>query len=244
MKFECILKTSSKSILSSHVVLHLMNAGYKINKQKLSNSDATGNLVEITATSNASLTKEQIYNDLLAIDNCELVNFSVMDEPIRQMPAQNNNESTQNINTSNQKIVLKKIGSNYPKIAELIKDYGKSLDSSSRAFELQSLGEKIGASVYKRSYSLGSPLKLPKTLHRELKPALEEFCRIDMTDKQITLLNCPFCAMHNNEESACEFITGYIKGFLQPNKAVGRVDANEQICGSKTTGECVYTLRY
>lgn len=240
MKFECVLKTSSKSIRSSHVVLHLMNAGYKVNKQKMTESDSGGNLIEITSTSANTLSKDQIHNELLTIANCEVVRFTIIDE-LQQRTVQEKTVQ-ENIST-NHKSILKTIGSRYPRISTLVKDYAKSLDDSTRSMDLQSLGEKVGSSVYNRSYSLGSPLKLPKTLHRELKPALEDFCKVKMSDREVKLFNCPFCDPYNGQ-AAPEFITGFIKGFLKPNKAVRTVDVNHDISASTKMDEYIFTIRY
>jgi hypothetical protein len=106
-------------------------------------------------------------------------------------------------------------------------------------------GKKTGAFVYTRDWSLGHPLKMPYALRRALVPALDKMCKIEATDSEVTLLDARFCAtgalIH-----CCEFVSGFIQGFLGASPRIGNsfasVPRNARSCGVFRVGERCFSL--
>lgn len=224
MEFSCTLEASSEEIKLAKVILALKKAGYSFKSQKQEVSTNGNTLFHINLLSTIQKSQQQLEKDLSNINGCSLVKLEVGDTAVDMGET------------------LKKIAASYPDIEQIVKIFAGSVSQESRASAVTEIGAKVGASIYARDYSLGSPLAMPAALHRELVPALKVFSTVDAFDTSVKLLDCPFCAKRAGEVSTCEFITGYIRGFMDANPATPNCEVKETSCGSGTDSQCAFSV--
>ncbi len=142
-----------------------------------------------------------------------------------------------------QSALIKEMASHFPHIAPLVQAYGKAFGSDTRDKELFEAGKKIGAFIYTKEWSFGSPLKMPAALRRALVPALEKFGKVEATDTSVALPNSPFCGV-GNQINCCEFLTGFSQGFLNAGPSTKNTHVQKVACRAKGDLHCAYTFDY
>ncbi|CAD7837727.1 MAG: hypothetical protein [Olavius algarvensis Gamma 3 endosymbiont] len=230
MEFSCTLESADQDIKLAKVILRFAHAGFLIVTQKQEPSGGGNSLFYVTARTKTPQSQKDVKTALEQIEGCKLVNLEFGD-------------SQDDLAANNEGEILKKIAANYPDIDGVIKTFAVSLDEESRDSAISAIGAKVGASIYARDYSLGSPLPMPATLHRELVPTLKVFSEIEASDSSVKLLKCPFCAKQDGEPAACGFITGLIKGFMDRNPAIENSNVEESSCGSGGDNACTFSIR-
>lgn len=140
-------------------------------------------------------------------------------------------------------VLIKEMVSQFPNIAPLVQVYGASFDSDTRDKELFEVGKKIGAFIYNKEWSFGSPLKMPVALRRALVPALEKFGEVDATDTKVSFTDSPFCGT-GNQINCCEFLTGFAQGFLDAGPSTKNTRVQKVTCRKKGDLHCAYTFNY
>jgi predicted hydrocarbon binding protein len=137
---------------------------------------------------------------------------------------------------------MKEIAAQFPDIAPLVQAYGESFGADTRDRELAEAGKKIGAFQYEKEWSFGSPLKMPVALRRTLVPALEALGKVDATDTELTLLDSPFCG--TGKIPCCEFLTGFMQGFLDAGPLTENTRVQKTACKAKGDSRCAYKFIY
>jgi len=137
---------------------------------------------------------------------------------------------------------IKEIAAQFPDIAPLVQAYGESFGSEARDLELAEAGKRIGAFQYEKEWSLGSPLKMPVALRRTLVPALEALSKVDATDTEVSLPDSPFCG--TGRISCCEFLTGFMQGFLDAGPLTQNTRVQKTACRAKGDSRCTYKFNY
>lgn len=137
---------------------------------------------------------------------------------------------------------IKEIAAQFPDIASLVQTYGESFGSDTRDRNLVEAGKKIGAFQYEKEWSFGSPLKMPVALRRTLVPALETLGKVDATDTELTLPDSPFCG--TGKISCCEFLTGFMQGFLDAGPLTQNTRVQKAACRAKGDPRCTFTFGY
>ena len=236
MKFSCALETSSERIRLVNVISPLIKAGYQLISQKQESSENGGNIIRVVAKSQEPKTQADLIEDLSSIEGCTLFNLEIDEDD-------NASSSVPAKKVLDEKSVLSAIGAYYPKIADIVSQYEASLPADRRMTALHELGRKVGGGIYQRDYALGSPLKMPKTISRELVPALKGLSKVKAKDNIIYLIKCPFCKSSEHNHSGCHFVVGYIEGFLASNPAVDMIQVEETNCGAGSTNICEFTIR-
>ncbi|MCH1782389.1 MULTISPECIES: hypothetical protein [Psychrobacter] len=234
MKFSCALETSSERIRLVNVISPLIKAGYQLVSQRQESSGSGGNIIHVIARSIGAKTQADLIDDLSSIDGCTLFKLEIDEEDISSSAPVQTGED--------EKTTLAAIGAQYPKITDIVSQYEASLPSEQRATALHQLGRKVGGGIYQRDYSLGSPLKMPTTISRELVPALKGFCKVKAKNNVVSLIKCPFCKSSDSNHSGCHFVIGYIEGFLASNPAIETVQVEETSCGAGSTNICEFTI--
>lgn len=235
MKFSCALETTSERIRLVNVISPLIKAGYQLISQKQEPSENGGNVIYVVAKSQGSKTQADLVDDLSSIEGCTLFNLEILED--------DNQTPEPNRKVVDEKSTLATIGAQYPNIVEAVAQYEAGLTNDKRASALHELGRKVGGGIYQRDYALGSPLKRPAAISRELVPALKAFSKVQADENVITLIGCPFCGSSSAGHSGCHFIVGYIEGFLRSNPAVGKASAEETSCGAGINNICEFTIR-
>jgi predicted hydrocarbon binding protein len=192
----------------------------------------------VVAKSQERKTQAELIEDLSSIEGCTLFDLEI-DEGDNAASS----SAAPAKKVLDEKSVLSAIGAYYPKIADIVSQYEASLSSDQRAAALHQLGRKVGGGIYQRDYALGSPLKMPKTISRELVPALKGLSKVKAKDNIIYLIKCPFCESSDHNHSGCHFVVGYIEGFLASNPAVDMIQVEETNCGAGSTNICEFTIR-
>ena len=237
MKFSCALETSSERIRLVNVISPLIKAGYQLISQKQESSENGGNIIRVVAKSQEPKTQADLIEDLSSIEGCTLFNLEIDED---------DNAASSSVPAKkvlDEKSVLSAIGAYYPKIADIVSQYEASLPADRRMTALHELGRKVGGGIYQRDYALGSPLKMPKTISRELVPALKGLSKVKAKDNIIYLIKCPFCKSSDHNHSGCHFVVCYIEGFLASNPSVDMIQVEETNCGAGSTNICEFTIR-
>lgn len=139
---------------------------------------------------------------------------------------------------------LKEMAARFPEIAELVHKYADSFDYEKRDQELYAAGRKLGAHHYKKEWSLGAPLKMPVALRRTLVPALEKLCEIDASDDRVVLRDSPFCRGGDRLRCCCEFVTGFMQGFLEAGPATKDSRVQKTTCRANGGPHSAYAVKY
>jgi predicted hydrocarbon binding protein len=137
---------------------------------------------------------------------------------------------------------IKEIATQFPDIAPLVQAYGESFGADTRDTELAEAGKKIGAFQYEKEWSFGSPLKMPVALRRTLVPALQALGKVDATDTELTLPDSPFCG--TGKIPCCEFLTGFMQGFLDAGPLTQNTGVQKTACRAKGDSRCAFKLSY
>jgi hypothetical protein len=137
--------------------------------------------------------------------------------------------------------LLKTLAGQFPKIAALVQAYAGSFTSEMRDQGLFEAGKKTGTFVYTRDWSLGHPLKMPHALRRALLPALKQMCNVEALDNEVILLDPRFCAtgalIH-----CCEFVSGFMQGFLEASPATKDLKVQRAGCAATGALRCRYAI--
>lgn len=139
--------------------------------------------------------------------------------------------------------LVKQVVGQYPNIVPLVREYADAFHGGARDRHLLEAGKKVGAFIYTKDWSLGSPLKMPVALRRTLVPALEKLCKLDATDATVTLTESPLCGA-DGEPGCCEFLTGFMQGFLGAGRLTRDTEVRKAGCRKAGTGGCTYTFKY
>lgn len=137
--------------------------------------------------------------------------------------------------------LLKALADRFPDIAALVHAHASSLPLEKRPEQLFEAGRKIGALVYKRDWSLGAPLRMPHALRRALVPALSRMCRIEAADDEVAVLD-PRFASTGGLVHCCEFVGGFIRGFLAANPATDTVRVQRAGCAASGAPRCRFAF--
>jgi predicted hydrocarbon binding protein len=139
--------------------------------------------------------------------------------------------------------LIKQMANGFPDVADLVRTYGESFAPRERDRELYEAGRKIGAFHYAKEWAFGSPLKMPTAIRRTLVPALEKFANVEATDMELSLSASAFCGP-GMADSRCEFVTGFIQGFLDAGPSTKNSRVHKYACSATGDGHCAYRVDY
>lgn len=136
--------------------------------------------------------------------------------------------------------VFAELVDSYPAIGGRVQRLALSLPAAERAAALSALGERLGRREYLANYSLGSPLKLEAALRRMVAPALRRMAKIEVDGFAVRLPDCPFCTGLRGTEPSCDFLTGFLKGFLDAAPATAGTAVRETHCHAAGDRVCEF----
>ena len=139
--------------------------------------------------------------------------------------------------------LIKEMASKFPDLVPLVRAYAGAFDAGARGHALAEAGTKLGRYHYKKDWSFGSPLRMPAALRRALVPALEKFAAVQATDTEIMLPDSPFCGT-GEQINCCEFLTGFMQGFLDAGPLSGNSRVEKTACRASGQAHCIYTVAY
>jgi predicted hydrocarbon binding protein len=82
---------------------------------------------------------------------------------------------------------------------------------------------------------------MPAALHRTLVPALQKFAGVAATDTDVAFDDSPFCHP-GGDGNCCEFLTGFIQGFLDAGPSTQNTQVIETACRASGAPRCTYTI--
>jgi predicted hydrocarbon binding protein/predicted amino acid-binding ACT domain protein len=138
--------------------------------------------------------------------------------------------------------LIKEMAGKFPDIAALVQAYGGSFSAETRDQGLLEAGKKIGSYHYSKEWSFGNPLKMPAALYRALVPALEKFGAVEASDTDVKLPASPFCGTGGKKLNCCEFVTGFMQGFLDAGPSTKGIRVQKVSCRAKGSLHCAYTI--
>jgi predicted hydrocarbon binding protein len=129
----------------------------------------------------------------------------------------------------------------FPHIVGPVQRFANALDGAGRKEAMFRLGQRTGRREYKKRFSFGSPLKLDLALRRMLVPALSPFAKATAVDSTLSVPDCPFCINLRAAEPCCDFLGGFLQGFLDANPATPGLRVKELRCKACGQAECSFS---
>jgi hypothetical protein len=218
------------------LVVFLTRKGYTVKGQKVSDLPSGARLLKIRLGL-AQVDKEKLAAEIKALDPQLTVISVAFDgegaagKAAGQTPAQS------------AAALIKEMAAQFPDIVALVRAYGGAFGLEGRAQALLDAGKKIGAFNYRKEWSFGNPLRMPAALRRALVPALEKFGTVQATDTHIMLPQSPFCSAAG-EIICCDFITGFMQGFLDAGPLSMHTKVHKEGCRASGETHCVYSIAY
>ena len=219
----------------ARVVVFLTRKGYVVKGQKVTEMPSGSRLLKVRLDL-AQVDKEQLSSEIKALD----ADFSVLSVAFEGEGASNKPAQTP---AQSAAALIKEMANQFPDIVKLVRAYGGAFGAEARGPALFEAGKKLGAFNYRKEWSFGSPLRMPAALRRALVPALEKFGKVEATDTQIALPASPFCS-GGSELNCCDFVTGFMQGFLDAGPLSMYTKVQQATCRAKGHSHCTYTVAY
>jgi hypothetical protein len=219
----------------SGLVVFLSRKGYVVKGQKVTELPSGARLLKIRLGL-AQVDKEKLSAEIKALDpQLSVIGITFDGEGAPGKTAQTPSQSAA--------ALIKEMASQFPDIVALVRAYGGAFGLEGRAQALFEAGKKIGAFSYRKEWSFGNPLRMPAALRRALVPALEKFTKVEATDTQILLPNSPFCGAGSGI-NCCEFVTGFMQGFLDAGPLSVNTEVQQAACRARGQTHCAYAVAY
>lgn len=128
----------------------------------------------------------------------------------------------------------------YPRILPRLLALDRGVQPGARAATLQLAGQRVGAWVFAREYSLDTGLALAAALSALAVPALHAFAEVELQDGQLHIRHSALCA--EDGHSGCGFYGGFLEGLLGPALARRNLSVFPVCCRSFGADECVLAV--
>lgn len=129
----------------------------------------------------------------------------------------------------------------FPQIVDPVQRFAAAFEGAARREASFRLGQRMGRREYKRSFALGSPLKLELALRRMVVPALRPFAKAEVQEATVRVPNCPFCINLRAAEPCCDFLGGFLQGFLDAHPGTPGLRVREVQCKACGQAECSFS---
>ena len=213
---------ADKSGALARISAFLIRKGYPLKGQQLVESQTGAKLVKISL-------------DVAQVDRAKLVQeLSSLSSDYKIIEVEGDQTGA---------ALLEEMNARFPDIAAQVQAYAASFGVHDRNPELFEAGRKIGVFHFERDWSFGTPLKMPVAVRRSLVPALEKLGRVDATDTLVMLGDSPFLG-RGKQINCCEFVTGFIQGFLDAGPLTANTRVHKTACRDKGDLHCAYSLKY
>lgn len=213
---------ADKSGAMARIATLLMRKGYPLKGQQLTESQAGAKLVKISLEA-AQVDRVRLAQELSTLSS----DYKVVEVEGDQAAG----------------VLLAEMMARFPDVAAQVQAYASAFGVQSRNPELFEAGRKLGAFHFEKDWSFGSPLKMPVAVRRSLVPALEKFGRVDASDALVMLADSPFLG-RGKRINCCEFVTGFIQGFLDAGPLTANTLVHKAACRDKGDLHCAYALKY
>ena len=224
-----ILVAESAGVLSA-LVLNLSPKGYRLESHKMMVPESGRDRMRLVLKC-PSPNRAQLENDLLSLGHGISIENIELDSTVEAVDG----------GVRTEKEVLRDISRAFPDVAEIVRHYAQTLSGDKRAKSLLELGNKTGRAIYKRDFSLGSPLKMPAAWRRVIVPAVKHFGDTKASDDSFTLLDGPFSS-RDSQPNCCEFVTGFVQGLLDAGPYTKETRVREATCTAKGAPGCTFVV--
>lgn len=137
-------------------------------------------------------------------------------------------------------LALATLEHDYPRIVPSLLELGRAVAAGARESSLQLAGQRVGAWLSAREYTLDTELELKEALASIGAPALHAFAEIDLQGGQLHIRHSPLCA--EDGRSGCGFFSGFLEGLLGPAVAPAGLSIFPICCRSCGADECVLAV--
>jgi hypothetical protein len=213
---------ADKSGAMARISTLLMRRGYPLKGQQLMESQAGAKLVKVSLEA-AQVDRVRLAQELSSLGP----DYKVVEVEGDQTTA----------------ALLKEMTARFPDVAAQVQAYAASFGSQNRNPELFEAGRKIGVFQFEKDWSFGTPLRMPIALRRSVVPALEKFGRVEASDTIVMLADNPFLG-RGKQINCCEFVTGFIQGFLDAGPLTANTLVHKAACRDKGDLHCAYAVKY
>ena len=217
----------------ARILSFLAHKGYGVKGQQISELPSGSRLLKFKV-SLAQIDKDRLAAEIKGLNpEYQLVNVAFEGDGAADKRARTPEDSAA--------ALIKEMAGQFPAIVPLVRAYAGAFDVAARSKALFEAGAKLGRFHYKKDWSFGSPLRMPAALRRALVPALEKFGAVEATDTQVALPDSPFRG-GGDQVSCCEFVTGFMQGFLDAGPLSGNTRVIKTACKASGATHCVYAV--
>lgn len=128
----------------------------------------------------------------------------------------------------------------YPRIVPSLLALDRRVGEGARESSLQLAGQRVGAWLHAREYTLDTGLSLDAALASIGAPALHAFADADLQAGQLHIRHSPLCK--DEGQSGCSFYSGFIEGLLGPAVAPRGLSVFPVCCRSFGAEDCVLAV--
>ncbi|BCT93823.1 hypothetical protein LYSHEL_28500 [Lysobacter helvus] len=138
--------------------------------------------------------------------------------------------------------LLPQLARSYPNMFLFVHALEHELDAADRAPTLRYIGQRVGAWVYKRDFSLGAQLTLAQAIRHIALPAMRQVVQAELLGESLEIPDSPF--PHRGQHGACcHFLAGMLDGLLRTTQSGDAVRITETRCRNTGAAACRFEFR-
>lgn len=138
---------------------------------------------------------------------------------------------------------LRLLAQDYPNVFPRLLSLERSFDPESKDASMRYLGQRVGAWIYKRDFSLGARLVPADALKHVAVQALRPLVQAEAHADELRIRNSPFVVGGHGRAHSCHFFSGYLEALLkEAGGNNGSVVVRETYCRSTGADACVFEI--
>ena len=138
-------------------------------------------------------------------------------------------------------ILLPKLAADYPQILPRLALLEQEVPPEEHDAILRYVGNRVGAWVYKRDFSLGARLGLHDAVRHIALPAVRQLLPADVEDEGLRIKASPFCG-NGQHGRTCHFFRGFFEGLINTSRTDKPANIEEAHCRNSGASYCVFTF--
>ena len=138
-------------------------------------------------------------------------------------------------------ILLPKLAVDYPQILPHLVLLEQEVPAEEHNSVLRYVGNRVGAWVYKRDFSLGARLGLNDAVRHIALPAVRQLLPAEITDEGLRVKASPFCG-NGQQGRTCHFFRGFFEGLINTSRADAPATVDETHCRNSGASYCVFVF--
>jgi predicted hydrocarbon binding protein len=138
-------------------------------------------------------------------------------------------------------ILLPKLAADYPQILPRLVLLEQEVPAEEHESVLRYVGNRVGAWVYKRDFSLGARLGLHDAVRHIALPATRQLLPAEIDDDGLRIKASPFCG-NDQHGRTCHFFRGFFEGLINTSRTDKPANVEEAHCRNTGASYCVFTF--